>query len=88
MLQSEPTPNFNKMNLYYSVNGLFLDSDGCEGVVATSEGVYYVNLAEKFHSLLAGAPIAPVLMSKVVGNHLLTSHQNGRLKLWNLETAE
>ena len=32
------------MNLYYSISGLFIDDDGTEGVVATSEGVYYVNL--------------------------------------------
>jgi hypothetical protein len=88
ILQAEPSPSFNKMNLYYSPNALFLDADGHEGVVATSEGLYYVNLPENFHSLLIGAPSAPVLMSKVVGNHLLTSHTNGRLKLWNLDTAE
>lgn len=88
ILQAEPTPSFNKMNLYYSVSGLFLDDDGNEGVVATSEGVYYVNLVENFHSLLVGAPGSRVLMNKIVGQHLLTSHENGRLKLWNLETAE
>ena len=88
ILSSEPNPSFNKMNLYYSVSGLFIDEDGGEGVVATSEGVYYVNLNENFHSLLVGAPGSRVLMTKVVGNYLLTSHENGRLKLWNLETAE
>ena len=62
------------MNLYYSVNGLFIDEDGGEGVVATSEGVYYVNLNDNFHSLLVGAPGSRVLMTKVVGNYLLTSH--------------
>lgn len=25
MLQSDPAPSFNKINLYYSVNGIFLD---------------------------------------------------------------
>lgn len=88
ILQPEPTPSFNKINLYYSVTGIFIDEEGTEGVVATSEAVYYVNLAEQFHSLLVGSPSAPVIFTKVVGNHLLTSHENGRLKLWNLDTAE
>lgn len=88
ILQTEPTPSFNKLNLYYSVNSLFMDEEGNQGVVATSEAVYYVNLAEQFHSLLVGAPIAPVIFIKIVNQYLLTSHQNGRLKLWNLQTAE
>lgn len=88
MLQSDPTPSFNKLNLYYSVNGIFLDEEGHEGVVSTSEAVYYVNLTEQFHSLLVGSPSAPVNFVKIVGSHLLTSHQNARLKLWNLDTAE
>jgi WD40 repeat protein len=50
--------------------------------------VYYVNIAEQFHSLLVGAPSSPVIFTRVVGGYLLTSHQNARLKLWNLETAE
>jgi hypothetical protein len=53
-------------------------------VVATSEAIYYVNLTEQFHSLLVGAPIAPVIFIKIVNQYLLTSHTNGRLKLWNL----
>ena len=65
-----------------------MDQDGNEGIIATSEGVYYVNIPENFHSLLVGTPASPVLMTKIVGNYLLSSHQNGRLKLWNLETAE
>lgn len=36
ILQSEPTPNFNKINLYYSVTGLFFDAEGNEGVVSTT----------------------------------------------------
>ena len=84
ILSSDPNPSFNKMNLYYSVLGLFIDEDGSDGVVATSEGVYYVNLAEHFHSLLVGAPGTKVIMSKVVAGYLITSHANGRLKLWNL----
>lgn len=88
ILQTDPTPSFNKINLYYSVTGLFMDSDGNEGVVATSEAVYYVNLAEQFHSLLVGSPSAPAFFTKIVNGYLLTSHQNGRLKLWNLDTAE
>lgn len=84
ILQNEPTPSFNKINLYYSVNGIFGDEDGNEGIVSTSEGVYYVNFAEQFHSLVIGAPSSTVLFIKTVGQYLLTSHQNGRLKLWNL----
>ncbi len=56
--------------------------------MATSEAIYYVNLLEQFHSLLVGSPSAPVIFTKVVNGYLLTSHQNGRLKLWNLDTAE
>ena len=36
ILQTDPTPSFNKMNLYYSVSGIFMDNEGNEGVVATS----------------------------------------------------
>lgn len=28
ILQAEPTPNFNKVNLYYTVTGLFFDVEG------------------------------------------------------------
>lgn len=84
ILATEPTPSFNRMNLYYSVTGIFMDDDGHEGIIATSEGVYYVNIPENFHSLLVGTPSSPVLMTKIVGNYLLSSHENGRLKLWNL----
>jgi hypothetical protein len=44
ILQSEPNPSFVRLNLYYSVNSLYFDDEGTEGVVATSEAVYYVNL--------------------------------------------
>ena len=88
ILQADPMPSFNKMNLYYTVGGLFFDEEGTEGVVATSEAVYYVNLQEQFHSLLVGAAPAPTIFTKTLSTYLLTSHQNGRLKLWNLETAE
>lgn len=87
ILQAEPTPSFNKINLYYSVTGIFIDEEGVEGVIATSEAVYYVNLVEQFHSLLVGSPSSPPIFAKVVGTNLLTSHSNGRLKLWNLDTA-
>lgn len=74
LLQSEPTPSFNKLNLYYSVNGIFMDEEGHEGVISTSEAVYYVNLTEQFHSLLVGSPSSPVIFMKIIGTHLLTSH--------------
>jgi hypothetical protein len=58
-------------------------------VVSTAEGVYYVNLVEQFQSLLAGSSSGKILQMKVHENKfLLTSHQNGRLKLWNVDTAE
>lgn len=88
ILQTEPMPSFNKINLYFTVGGMFLDEEGNEGVVATSQAIYYVNFHEQFHSLLVGASAAPAIFTKVLGTHLLTSHWNGRLKLWNLETAE
>ena len=37
---------------------------------------------------MAGSPVSPVIFTKTFSNFLLTSHQNGRLKLWNLDTAE
>lgn len=88
MLQNDPTPSFNKMNLYYSVNGIFSDQEGHEGIISTSEAIYYVNIKENFHSLLVGSPVSPVIFTKTFGTFVLTSHQNGRLKLWNLDTAE
>lgn len=89
ILQSEPTPNFNKINLYYSVTGLFFDAEGNEGVVSTTEGIYYVSLPEQMQSLLVGGCPDTVIFAKVVSQqYLLTSHKNGRLKLWNLDTAE
>lgn len=74
------------MNLYYSVNALYFDQEGVEGVVATSEAIYYVNLHEQFHSLLSGSSPSPILMTKSLNNNqfLLTSHESGRLKLWNI----
>lgn len=74
ILQSEPTPSFNKLNLYYSVTGIFVDEEGHEGVIATSEAVYYVNITEQFHSLLVGSPSSKVIFTRIVGNYLLTSH--------------
>ena len=86
ILQSEPNPSFVRMNLYYSVNALYFDQEGVEGVVATSEAIYYVNLHEQFHSLLSGSSPSPILMTKSLNNNqfLLTSHESGRLKLWNI----
>lgn len=86
ILQNEPNPSFARMNLYYSVNSIFFDEEGTEGIVGTSEAIYYVNLNEQFHSLLAGSSPSPILMTKTLsqGNFLLTSHDNGRLKLWNV----
>ncbi len=76
------------MNLYYSVTGLFFDLEGNEGVVSTTEGIYYVNLVEQMQSLLIGGSPDSVIFAKVINQQfLLTSHKNGRLKLWNLETA-
>jgi len=28
ILETEPNPNFNKLNLYYSVTGLYFDTEG------------------------------------------------------------
>lgn len=88
----EPNPSFNKLNLYYSVTGQYFDEDGNEGVVSTSEGVYYVSLNEQMHSLLVGgSPDRCHFVKNIVvnqQNYMLTSHSNGRLKLWNLDTAE
>lgn len=40
-------------------------------------------------SLLVGGSPDAVIFAKVVSQqYLLTSHKNGRLKLWNLDTAE
>ena len=40
-------------------------------------------------SLLIGGSPDKVIFAKVINNQfMLTSHQNGRLKLWNIETAE
>ena len=36
ILQSDPMPSFNKINLYFTVSGLFFDEQGVEGVVTTS----------------------------------------------------
>lgn len=89
ILETEPNPNFNKMNLYYSVTGLFFDLEGNEGIVSTTEGISYVNLVEQMQSLLVGGSPDSVIFAKVINQQfLLTSHKNGRLKLWNLETAE
>lgn len=88
ILQADPTPNFNKINLSYSVTALHMDEEATEGVVGTAEGIYYVNLVDQFHSLLAGSPSSPVIFAKIYNQYLLTSHENGRLKLWNLDTAE
>jgi hypothetical protein len=44
MLQTDPTPSFNKLNLYYSINAIFADEEGHEGIVSTSEAIYYVNI--------------------------------------------
>ena len=88
----EPNPSFNKINLYYSVTGQYFDEEGNEGVVATSEGIYYVSLTEPMHSLLVGGSPGKVLFAKNISvnqqQFLLSSHSNGRLKLWNLDTAE
>ena len=89
ILQTEPSPSFNKLNLYYSVTGLFFDAEGNEGIVSTTEAIYYVNLTEQMFSLLVGGSPDHVIFAKVLNNQfLLTSHSNGRLKLWNIETAE
>lgn len=36
ILETEPNPNFNKINLSYSVTGLFFDAEGNEGIVSTT----------------------------------------------------
>lgn len=56
-------------------------------MVATVEGVYYVNLIEKFYSLLAGSANGKVVFMKCVAGFMITSHDNGRLKVWNIDTA-
>ena len=92
ILEMEPNPNFNKLNLYYSITGQYFDEEGNEGIVATSEGVYYVSLDDQMHSLLIGGSPDHTLFVKNISvnqqQYMLTSHSNGRLKLWNLDTAE
>lgn len=92
ILEMEPNPSFNKLNLYYSITAQYFDEDGNEGVVATSEAIYYVSLAEQMQSLLVGGSPDSVYFAKNITvaqqQYMLTSHANGRLKLWNLDTAE
>jgi WD40 repeat protein len=89
VLLTVPAPAFSKLNLGYSVTGFFFDSEGSEGVVATTESVNFVSLPEQMSSLLVGGSPGSLLFARVIQQqYLLTSHENGRLKLWNLETAE
>ena len=40
-------------------------------------------------SLLVGGSPDKVLLAKVINNQFfITSHQNGRFKLWNIDSAE
>jgi hypothetical protein len=85
ILQTEPNPAFSKLNLSYSITGLFFDAEGNEGIVSTTESVSYVNVVDQMSSLLVGGSPSHVIFAKVVNQqYLLTSHDNGRLKLWNL----
>lgn len=89
ILEAEPNPSFTKMNLYYSVTGLFMDTEGNEGVAITTEAIYYINLVEQMNSLLVGGSPSKVIFAKNINQQfMITSHENGRLKLWNTETAE
>ena len=66
-----------------------MDPEGEEGLVATSEGIYYTNLKEQYTSLLVGGFASPPFLTKILNSqYFITSHDNGRLKLWNLETGE
>ena len=51
-----------------------------------------MSLSEQMHSLLVGgSPDRCLFVKNIVvnqQNYMLSSHSNGRLKLWNLDTAE
>ena len=65
-----------------------MDAEGNEGVAITTETIYYINLVEQMNSLLAGgSPSKVIFLKNITPQFMLTSHLNGRLKLWNLETA-
>lgn len=85
VLKDITLPNFNKINLQYSVNAIAFDPEGEEGLAGTSEGIYYTNLKEQYSSTLVGSFTSGVIFTKVVNqNYFLTSHHNGRTKLWNI----
>jgi|JI61114C2RNA_FD_contig_31_5897206_length_1675_multi_3_in_0_out_0_3 WD40 repeat protein len=89
VLKDISLPNFSKVNLQFSVNGIAMDPEGEEGLVATSEGIFYANLKEQYTSLLVGGFTSPPFFTKILNaQYFITSHENGRLKLWNLETGE
>lgn len=65
-----------------------LDPDDSEGIVGTSEGIYFANLNEKFEKILIGNFTSPITYSSRVDDTLfLTAHENSQIKLWHLEAG-
>ncbi len=89
LLKEDIMPNFYRINIGSEVTAFCMDPLFTEGLFGTAQGIFYVNINEVYSSALVGNITTPPLMVKIINDkHFVTSHQDGRFKLWNMATGE
>lgn len=77
--------NIKKTAFGSPIMSICLDPDDGEGLIGTSEGIYFANVNEKFDKVLIGNFTSPIVYSAPIDDTLfLTVHENSHIKLWHL----